>query len=279
MPRHVAQCAASLLTRPARFQPSRPLSCDADLDRRRASKRISPQPCDVDRGVSVASMAWSPRSLQNESRRWRGARLLRAAGHDARFRVKRWRAQFSAGEKSQGTAVIRQAESPEATPGEGNGYNIKTATVRFSAVINLRNRNQTRPNASRPSREIQRLRYAQKWSAVGRASHYRPATPQQNSLGLCAPAPLTVRGTAAPLAPRPRGRTRPRRPVARPAPRPPLRGLSRRWRISRRWRAGGVEVRSGASRRWRIGDVKFEDSTRRSRRWRAGGVEVCLRRP
>ena len=31
----VVGCAASLLTRPARFAPSRPLSCDADLDRRR----------------------------------------------------------------------------------------------------------------------------------------------------------------------------------------------------------------------------------------------------
>ena len=34
-PRRVAQCAASQLTRPVRFQPSRPLSCDADLDGRR----------------------------------------------------------------------------------------------------------------------------------------------------------------------------------------------------------------------------------------------------
>ena len=34
-PRRGAQCAASQLTRPARFQPSRPLSCDADLDGRR----------------------------------------------------------------------------------------------------------------------------------------------------------------------------------------------------------------------------------------------------
>ena len=38
----------------------------------RRARRPSPQPCcDVDRGVSVVSMAEGPRSLQNESRRWR----------------------------------------------------------------------------------------------------------------------------------------------------------------------------------------------------------------
>ena len=45
-PRRVAPCAASRPTRPARFQPSRPRSCDADLDGRRGrAKRPSPQPC------------------------------------------------------------------------------------------------------------------------------------------------------------------------------------------------------------------------------------------
>ena len=35
MPRRVAQCAASLPTRPARLRAQRPLSCDTDLDGRR----------------------------------------------------------------------------------------------------------------------------------------------------------------------------------------------------------------------------------------------------
>ena len=65
MPRRVAQCAASLLTRPARFQPSRPLSCDADLDRRR----------DEQNGQAHSRTATS--IVEYPSRRWRGGPLVR----------------------------------------------------------------------------------------------------------------------------------------------------------------------------------------------------------
>ena len=61
-PRRVTQCAASLPTRPARFQPSRPLSCDADLDGRRDEQN---GPAHSRAATSIVespsrSMAWRP---------------------------------------------------------------------------------------------------------------------------------------------------------------------------------------------------------------------------
>ena len=95
MPRHVAQCAASLLTRPARFQPSRPLSCDADLDRRRDEQNGQAHSRAATSIVESPPRRWRggpPRSLQNESRRWRkwGAKF---GGVSRRWRaggVERW---------------------------------------------------------------------------------------------------------------------------------------------------------------------------------------------
>ena len=92
-PRRGAQCAASQLTRPARFQPSRPLSCDADLDGRR-DEQNGPAHSLADTTASSGMLrrdgaserrsrtrsakprtrrcrGGPPRSLQNESRRWR----------------------------------------------------------------------------------------------------------------------------------------------------------------------------------------------------------------
>ena len=61
-PRRAAGCAASLPTRPSRFQPSRPLSCDADLDARR-DEQNGPAHSRADRQRRAqSSVATAPRN-------------------------------------------------------------------------------------------------------------------------------------------------------------------------------------------------------------------------
>ena len=155
MPRHVAQCAASLLTRPARFQPSRPLSCDADLDRRR----------DDQDGPAHSRAATS--IVESPSRRWRGEPLVRfkmsrvdgvsgARSSLMASRSRRWRADGVEVPGDDRTSMpVRQApgagrqaavergapKSPEAIPGEGN--NIKTTIKITQNHQSQQGRNQT----------------------------------------------------------------------------------------------------------------------------------------
>ena len=73
--KRVAQCAASVPTRPLRLQASRPLSCDADLCRRRRRQNSIPQKCTASLGDGSPSTPFrsAPARTSSRSRRWRSS--------------------------------------------------------------------------------------------------------------------------------------------------------------------------------------------------------------
>ena len=73
--KRVAQCAASVPTQSARLRASRPLSCDADLCRRRRRQNSIPQKCTaslLDASPSTPSRS-APARTSSRSRRWRSS--------------------------------------------------------------------------------------------------------------------------------------------------------------------------------------------------------------